>query len=99
MFVLAGRLFEAKAKRAAGDALRALAPARREARACLLREDGMEELIPAEALLHGDRFVVRPGETIATDGVVGSAAPVSHRHLRQMTGESVPVEDGPRPRR
>ncbi len=92
MFVLAGRLFEAKAKRAAGDALHALAGLGAK-RATLLHADGTEELVPAGALLVGDRFVARPGETIATDGTVlrGTSAV----DTAAMTGESVPVEVGP----
>ncbi len=91
VFVLAGRLFEAKAKRAAGDALRALA--RLGARdVTVLRDDGSEHVVPIEALRVGDRFVVRPGGTIATDGMVESGA--SAVDTSAMTGESVPVEVG-----
>jgi P-type Cu+ transporter len=89
IFVLAGRLFEAKAKRTAGGALRALA-ALGARDATLLAEDGRERRVPVAELRGGDRFVVRPGETIATDGEVlhGSAAV----DTSSMTGESVPVE-------
>ena len=92
IFVLAGRLFEAKAKRAAGDALRALAQLGAKD-ATLLHADGREERVPADSLRPDDRFVVRPGETIATDGVV--LAGTSAVDLSAMTGESMPVEVGP----
>jgi len=88
-FVLAGRLFEAKAKHRAGGALRALAEigAKDAAR---LRPDGGEERVPVGRLRVDDRFVVRPGETIATDGEVleGHCAV----DTSTMTGESAPVE-------
>ncbi len=92
IFVLAGRLFEAKAKRAAGDALRALAEvgAKQVSR---LGADGSEERIPVGALAVGDQFVVRPGETIATDGVVTRGT--SAVDTSAMTGESAPVEVAP----
>ncbi len=92
IFVLVGRLFEAKAKRAAGEALRALARLG-AAQAALLRPDGTEERVPADSLRVGDRFVVRPGETIATDGIVVRGT--SAVDTSTMTGESVPVEVGP----
>ncbi|MGH3540482.1 MAG: cation transporter, partial [Pseudonocardiaceae bacterium] len=72
-FVLAGRLFEAKAKHTAGEALRALADSGAKDVA-VLRDDGRQERIPIAALSVGDRFVVRPGETIATDGEVEQGA-------------------------
>ncbi len=91
-FVLAGRLFEAKAKHRAGDALRALAAIGAKDVA-VLREDGSEHRVPVSDLQIGDHFVVRPGETIATDGEV------LHGHCAvdtsTMTGESVPVEASP----
>ncbi|MEJ2887066.1 heavy metal translocating P-type ATPase [Actinomycetospora aeridis] len=90
-FVLAGRWFEARAKRSAGDALRALLDL--GAKDVAVRRDGREERVPVERLAVGDEFVVRPGETVATDGVVieGHAAV----DASAMTGESVPVEVGP----
>lgn len=92
VFVLAGRMFEAKARRSAGDALRALARVGAK-QATRLRADGTEESVPATAIRVGDRLVVRPGETIAADGEVveGSSAV----DASAMTGESVPVEIGP----
>ena len=90
-FVLAGRWFEARATRRAGDALRALLDL--GAKDVAVRRDGREERIPVERLVVGDEFVVRPGETVATDGVVveGRAAV----DASAMTGESIPVEVGP----
>ncbi|MFJ4409997.1 heavy metal translocating P-type ATPase [Streptomyces sp. NPDC088910] len=90
-FILAGRYFEARAKRKAGAALRALLEL--GARDVAVLRDGREVRIPVGELAVGDRFVVRPGEKIATDGVVrdgGSAVDAS-----MLTGESVPVEVGP----
>jgi cation-transporting P-type ATPase A/B/Cu+-exporting ATPase len=89
IFLLAGRLFEARAKRRAGGALRALATlgARDVA---VRRDDGQEQRIPIEQLRVGDHFVVRPGETVATDGVVHSGH--SGVDTSSMTGESAPVE-------
>ena len=91
-FILAGRYFEASAKRRAGDALRALLDlgAKDVAR---LDADGTEHRIPVEQLRVGDRFVVRPGEKIATDGRVVDGHAAVDRSL--VTGESVPVEVGP----
>ncbi|SFE13362.1 cation-transporting P-type ATPase A/B [Actinopolyspora alba] len=88
-FVLAGRYFEAKAQRRAGGALRALA--RLGAKTALVRdEDGTHREVPVERLRVGDRFVTRPGGTIATDGrVVRGGAAVDRS---SMTGESVPAE-------
>lgn len=88
-FVLAGRLFEAKAKHSAGGALRALADVGAKDVA-VLRGDGREERIPVAALSVADRFVVRPGETIATDGEVEQGACAVDTST--MTGESVPAE-------
>ncbi len=92
IFVLAGRMFEAKARRAAGDALRALAQVGAK-QATVLHADGTEEKIPAASVRVSDRYVVRPGETIATDGVVvdGSSA----IDMSTMTGESAPVAAEP----
>ncbi|BDT85505.1 heavy metal translocating P-type ATPase [Nocardia cyriacigeorgica] len=89
-FILAGRFFEARSKRRAGAALRALLEL--GAKEVSVLRDGREERIPVDALTVGDRFVVRPGEKIATDGVVveGSSAV----DASMLTGESVPVEVG-----
>ena len=91
-FMLAGRTFEARAKRRAGAALRALI-ALGAKDAALLRADGSEQRVAVERLRPGDRFVVRPGEKIATDGVVLEGASAVDRSL--LTGESVPVEVAP----
>ncbi len=91
-FVLAGRYFEARAKRRAGAALEALLElGARDA--SVLDSDGAERLVPVEDLQVGDRFVVRPGEKVATDGVVEDGR--SAVDLSMLTGESVPVEVGP----
>lgn len=88
-FVLAGRYFEARAKRAAGSALRALA-ALAAHEVTVLTRDGREITVPTGELAAGQRFVVRPGETLAADGtVVGGATSLD---VSAMTGESVPVE-------
>ncbi|QER88219.1 heavy metal translocating P-type ATPase [Streptomyces tendae] len=88
-FILAGRYFEARAKRRAGAALRALLELGAKDVTVLL-QDGREETRPVTALAVGDRFLVRPGEKIATDGTVveGSSAV----DASMLTGESVPVE-------
>ena len=88
-FLLAGRLYEAKARRDAGDAMRELAAAgAREA--CLLGDDGTERRVPAGELAAGQRFVVRPGERIAADGRVEFGQSAIDRSM--MTGESVPAD-------
>ena len=89
VFVLAGRYFEAKAKSKAGSALRALAALGAKSVSVLLA-DGAEMEIPATELKEGQRFVVRPGQTIAADGLVidGSAAV----DMSAMTGESRPAD-------
>jgi Cu+-exporting ATPase len=91
-FLLAGRYFEARAKRRAGAALEALLAlgAKDVAR---LDADGRETRVPVEQLAVGDRFVVRPGEKVATDGVVEEGRSAVDQAL--LTGESVPVEKGP----
>jgi heavy metal translocating P-type ATPase len=88
-FLLAGRLFEAKAKRRAGGALRALALIGAKDVA-VLHDDGTEHRVAVADLRVGDRFVVRPGETIATDGEVLTGH--SAVDTSTMTGESVPGE-------
>ncbi len=90
-FLLAGRFFEARAKRRAGDAIRALMDL--GAKDVAVLRDGTEVRIPAEQLAVGDLFVVRPGEKIATDGVVFEGASAVDESL--LTGESVPVEVEP----
>ncbi|WP_345982846.1 heavy metal translocating P-type ATPase [Streptomyces sp. DSS69] len=87
-FILAGRWFEARSKRKAGAALRALMEL--GAKEVTVLRDGREVTVPAAELQVGDRFVVRPGEKIATDGrvVEGSSAV----DASMLTGESVPVE-------
>jgi Cu+-exporting ATPase len=91
-FILAGRYFEARAKRRAGAALEALLDLGAKDVA-LLDADGGERRAPVSELAVGDRFVVRPGEKVATDGVVESGSSAVDRSL--VTGESVPVEVGP----
>jgi cation-transporting P-type ATPase A/B/Cu+-exporting ATPase len=88
-FLLAGRWYEARARRSAGDAMRELADAGAKD-ACLLDDDGTERWVPVAALRPGDRFVVRPGETIAADGTVLFGQSAVDRST--MTGESVPVD-------
>ncbi|MBB2900561.1 Cu+-exporting ATPase [Kineococcus radiotolerans] len=90
MFVLAGRYVEKRSKRQAGAALRALLDL--GAKEVALLRDGVETRIPADRLAVGDEFVVRPGEKIATDGVVVSGT--SAVDASMLTGESVPVEVG-----
>src|SRR5271167_4845979 len=88
-FLLAGRLYEARARRTAGLAMRALAEASAKD-VCVLAADGSETRIPANQLRAGQRFVVRPGERIAADGEVLSGQ--SAVDTSMMTGESVPVD-------
>ncbi|MFJ7243515.1 heavy metal translocating P-type ATPase [Kitasatospora sp. NPDC098652] len=92
LFVLAGRLLEGRVRRRSGSALRALAELGAK-QVCVRAEDGEERLIPVELLLPGQEFVVRPGERVATDGVVVEGG--SALDLSLLTGESVPVEVGP----
>ncbi|MCV7301417.1 copper-translocating P-type ATPase [Mycobacterium barrassiae] len=89
--ILAGRYFEAKSKRRAGAALRAMLEL--GAKDVTVRRNGAEQRIPIEALKVGDEFVVRPGEKIATDGVVVEGRSAVDASL--LTGESVPVEVEP----
>jgi len=90
-FLLAGRLYEARARRTASQAMRNLAAAAARD-VCLLEPDGTERQVPATTLRRGDRFVVRPGETIAADGEVEFGETAIDRSM--MTGESVPGEAG-----
>jgi Cu+-exporting ATPase len=90
-FILAGRYFEARAKRRAGAALRALLEL--GAKEVAVLRDGVEVRIPTAQLAVGDRFVVRPGEKLATDGVVTDGS--SAVDASMLTGESVPVEVRP----
>lgn len=92
LFVLAGRLLEGRVRRRSGSALRALAELGAK-QVCVRAADGEEHLIPVELLLPGQEFVVRPGERVATDGVVVEGG--SALDLSLLTGESVPVEVGP----
>ncbi len=88
-FILAGRYFEARAKRRAGAALRALLELGAK-EVAILDTAGAERRIAIEELKLGDRFVVRPGEKIATDGVVEEGS--SAVDMSMLTGESVPIE-------
>ena len=90
MFILAGRYFEKRSKRQAGAALRALLEL--GAKEVSVLRNGVETKIPTDELQVGDEFIVRPGEKIATDGVVISGA--SAVDASMLTGESVPVEVG-----
>ena len=92
VFILLGRYLEERAKRSSGAAMRALLELGAK-EAVRLRADGSEERVPVETLAVGDRFVVRPGEKIATDGEVVDG--VSAVDASMLTGESVPVEVGP----
>ncbi|WP_371407053.1 heavy metal translocating P-type ATPase [Kribbella sp. NBC_00662] len=89
-FILAGRYFEARAKRRSGAALRALLEL--GAKDVAVLRNGAETRIPADQLVVGDEFVVRPGEKIATDGVIVTGS--SAVDASMLTGESVPVEVG-----
>ncbi|HMA46194.1 MAG TPA: cation transporter, partial [Frankiaceae bacterium] len=88
--ILLGRFFEARAKRRSGAALRALLAL--GAKDVAVLRAGGEVRLPVEQLIVGDRFVVRPGEKIATDGVVEDGTSAVDASL--LTGESVPVEVG-----
>ncbi|MGW0987186.1 heavy metal translocating P-type ATPase [Streptomyces sp. NPDC002486] len=87
-FILLGRWLEARSKRRAGAALRALMEL--GAKDVAVLRDGREVRIPAQRLAVGDRFVVRPGEKIATDGTVVEGT--SAVDASMLTGESVPVD-------
>jgi Cu+-exporting ATPase len=89
--ILLGRNIETRARRRSGAAIRALAElGAKEAR--VLR-DGVEVTVPIEELVPGDLFVVRPGERIATDGVVEAGSSAVDQSV--MTGEPVPLDFGP----
>jgi Cu+-exporting ATPase len=90
-FILLGRWFEARSRRDAGAAIRTLLAL--GAKEVTVVRDGVEETVPAESLVVGDEFVVRPGEKVATDGVVVSGASAIDAAL--VTGESVPVDVSP----
>ncbi|MEU8467886.1 heavy metal translocating P-type ATPase [Streptomyces sp. NPDC029006] len=89
--ILLGRYLEARSKRRAGAALRALMEL--GAKEVAVLRDGREVRVPVSSLAVGDRFVVRPGEKIATDGTVAEG--VSAVDASMLTGESVPVDVGP----
>ncbi|WP_426574378.1 heavy metal translocating P-type ATPase [Aquihabitans sp. McL0605] len=89
--ILAGRWFEARAKRRSGDALRALLEL--GAKDVAVLRGGQEQRIPVEELVVGDRFVVRPGEKVATDGIVVEGTSAIDASL--LTGEPVPVDVAP----
>jgi Cu+-exporting ATPase len=91
VFILTGRYFEARAKRRAGAALRALLEL--GAKDVAVMRGDVEVRIPVGELAVGDVFVVRPGEKVATDGVIESGT--SAIDASMLTGESVPVEVGP----
>ena len=88
IFLLAGRYFEARAKRRAGDALRALLAL--GARTATILRDGEETTIDAVLIRVGDMIVIRPGEIIAADGIVMEGT--SSVDASTLTGESVPVD-------
>jgi Cu+-exporting ATPase len=91
VFILAGRYFEARAKRLSGAALRALMEL--GAKDVAVVRGGQEHRIPVDELAVSDRFVVRPGEKVATDGIVVEGTSAIDASL--LTGEPVPVEVGP----
>ncbi len=88
VFVLAGRYLELRAKRRSGAALAALLEL--GAKDVAVLRDGVESRLPVEQLMPGDTFVVRPGEKIATDGVVVDGSSAIDQSL--LTGEPIPVE-------
>ncbi|MGO9343262.1 MAG: heavy metal translocating P-type ATPase [Acidimicrobiales bacterium] len=91
-FLLAGRYFEATAKRKTGNALRSLASLSAKDVA-VLDSEGVERRIPTGELAIGDEFVVRPGETVASDGEVVFGDSAIDRSA--ITGESLPADVGP----
>ncbi len=92
VFILGGRYLEARAKSSSGAALRALLDL--GAKDVAVLRDGVEVRVPVGALVVGDLFVVRPGEKVATDGVVTDGSSAIDASL--LTGEPVPVEVGVR---
>jgi Cu+-exporting ATPase len=92
VLVLTGRYLEARAKRRAGDALRALFELGAK-EVAVVDDAGTERRIPIDQLAVGDRFVVRPGEKVATDGTVVEGSSAVDESM--LTGESVPVEVAP----
>ncbi len=88
VFILAGRYFEARAKRDSGEALRALLEL--GAKDTVVLRNGVELKIPVDQLMVGDRFVVRPGEKVATDGIIVDGA--SAVNASMLTGESAPID-------
>jgi Cu+-exporting ATPase len=91
VFILSGRYFEAKAKTRSGAALRSLLNL--GAKDVAVVRDGVEVRIPIDQLVVGDVFIVRPGELVATDGLItGGTSAVD---ASMLTGEPVPVEVGP----
>ena len=91
VLILSGRYFEARAKRRSGAALRVLLSM--GAKDVTVLREGRESRVPVEQLAAGDLFVVRPGEKIATDGVVESGS--SAVDTSMLTGEPVPVDVSP----
>jgi P-type Cu+ transporter len=91
LFILAGRFFEARSKRRAGAALRALLEL--GAKDVAVLRNGSEVRVPIGQLAVGDRFVARPGEKVATDGVIEEG--LSAVDVSMLTGESVPVDVKP----
>ena len=91
VLILLGRYLEGRAKRSSGAAIRALATLGAK-EACVIR-GGKEAWVPIDELVVGDRFVVRPGEKVATDGVVVEG--ISAVDQSMLTGEPVPIEVGP----
>ena len=92
LFVLAGRYFEKRSKKRAGEALRALTSMGAK-QVTVLTEDNTEQRIDVDQLQEGQVFVVRPGEKIATDGEVVEGNSAVDESM--LTGESVPVEVSP----
>jgi P-type Cu+ transporter len=91
VLLLAGRYAEARARRRSGDALRTLLAL--GAHDVAVVREGVESRIPVDQLVVGDAFVVRPGEKVATDGVVVEGTSAVDESM--LTGEAVPVEVGP----
>ncbi len=89
--ILLGRYFEARAKRRSGAAIKALLEL--GAKEAHVLRDGEEVVVPIEQLVVGDLFVVRPGEKIATDGIVVEGSSALDQSM--LTGEAVPVEVAP----